>query len=125
MKSMWTTVGAVLLAIVMLGLAVYFFTRITVDPGIVYVYEIKVTDQTVTLQNVSFAASAIWYVGYSAQYDNGVLSVKIYGRAPIRFPGDRYNGFTISIPNTYKNLREVRLSGGGDFNDKVIWTSPE
>lgn len=116
--------GIIILGTALAGLAVYVLTRRTADPGTVYISQVNVTPETIELKKLSFVESAVWYVGYSTHYDNGVLTIKIYERGPIRFPGDQYDGFTLSIPNTYGNIHEIHLSGGGNFSDKVIWKSP-
>ena len=119
-----TIIATVIAVVVVLSAGLYFFTRYTVNPAIVHFDEVNVADGMITLQNGSFEGSAMWYQGYTTKYENGVLSVMIKARS-IKLPDVKNDPFTISLPNTYSGIREIRISGGGEFPDKTVWASAE
>lgn len=116
-------ISLIIFSIALIVFAVYVITKNTANPAAVHVSQVSVNEEVVVLEKVSFAGSAMWYVGYVANFADGVLSIDINVREAIRFPFDKFSPFTIVIPNNYDNIREVRLSGGSQFQDRVIWTS--
>jgi len=119
-----TIIVIFIICVAVFGLGVYFFTRYTVNPAVIHFARVRVANSMVVLENGSFAGSSMWYSGYSTKYNNGVLSVKIQARS-IKFPGATNDPFTISIPNTYGDIHKIRLSGGSNFQDRVIWVFPK
>lgn len=115
------TVGAVLGVLVLLIAGLYVFTRQSIYPSAVMVESIEVTPQTITFKNVSQSNSGMWYAGYKKTYTDGVLTVVLYAHGPIRFPGDQYDGFSIEIPNSYGDIREIRIGGGPQGTEKTVW----
>lgn len=123
MKHMWYIFGVTVTFILISGgFATYILTRHIASPYWIYVSQVNVNDQAITLEKVSFTGSSMWYIEHKVSYKNGILSVSIYTRAPIRFPGDQDNSFTIRIPNTYDGIREVRIRGKDQSDNKVIWS---
>lgn len=110
------------LAVVVTGLVAYLYAGYVVNPDVVHFAHVSEMPQAILLEGGTFAGSAMWYSGYSATYQDGVLTVTIRARS-VPLPGSMDDPFTVSIPNTYGSVREVRVSGGDGFTDKVIWTA--
>jgi hypothetical protein len=111
----------VIIILLVAGVVAYILIGYTANPTLLYVKKTTVTEGMVVLEDVSFVGSAVWYGGYSANYKDGVLSIKVRARS-IKIPGSTGGPFTITISNTYGEISEVRLSGGDPLNDKVIWS---
>ncbi len=120
MKYMWGIVIAILL-IVIIALAVYIRSY-TANPSMIHFANVTVSSEMITLRNGSFAGSSMWYSGYSAQYQSGVLSIEIHARS-VKIFGSADDPFTVSIPNTYGDIQQVQLSDGEGSNKLTIWNS--
>jgi len=69
---------------------------------------VHVTIDEVTLQGGSFAGGVLWYQGYTTSYQNGIFSVTILASS-LRLTGLQDDPGTISIPNTFGEIKEVDL----------------
>lgn len=119
-KTILIVISIILTLAIIIIAGVYFLTRFP-RPDITHFKNIQVSEKEIVLNSLRFGESAVWYAGHTTVYDNGVLTITVYGRGPIRFPGDQYNGITVTIPNTYTDLAEIRLGGGRNEEDKIIW----
>lgn len=119
-KQMWIIISVVILTVCVM--TVYFVTRQKANPNATSFRSIVVTEEMITLNTIQYASSVGWYAGENISYADGVLSVAVYVHSPIRFPGDTYlDATTIRIPNTYPDLREIRLVGAKGTNERVVW----
>lgn len=84
--------------------------------------EVTVSDTSIDMRGGYFAASAIWYAGYEAEYRDEALYVKIIvSNRERQYQGDP---FSVSIPNTYGTIKAVYLEGyQGDT--RMIWPKDE
>lgn len=125
MKNIGIAVVITVVATILITQALYLFTKYSADPNTISFKKVQVSEQMVVLETLLFSNSVGWYAGNKNSYVDGVLTIKIYVRIlPFRFPGDQHMVLTtISLPNIYPNLQEIRIDGGSRFEDKVIWMS--
>ena len=85
----------------------------------IHVSSVSVSSSTVSFTG-GFAGSAMWYNGYTATYKDGSLYLDIQVSS-IQLPGLAGDPFTVSIPNTYGDIKQIYLRGQSAEGDKQIW----
>lgn len=121
MKFVLRVAGIVVIVCILLIIGLYVFTRQSIAVSAVGVRSVEVTPQVIVLKNVSQSNSGMWYAGYRATYADGVLTVILYAHGPIRFPSDQDDAFSVEIPNSYGDVRQVRIGGGSEGATKIVW----
>ena len=115
---------AVFVPILVILVALGIFTRrYTVNPDIIQFSQVRMSKESIILQQGSFSGSSLWYCGKRVIYNEGVLVVEIFARS-VKVLGCSSDPFTILLPNIYQNIREIHL-GGGQFSEKIIWCASE
>ena len=110
-------VGIIMLGIIIIGLVILMLSKSTVRPSNVFVKDVDASDNKVTLKG-TFMDSAIKYKGYTAEYKNEELYIKIKGGL-ISF--SKTKEINISIANSYGKIKGVYLQDDTPSGNILIW----
>ncbi|MDD5527968.1 MAG: hypothetical protein PHO56_03285 [Patescibacteria group bacterium] len=99
------------------GFVIFNMTHFTVSPSIVAIRTVDVSPKTINISG-DFMASAVWQSGYKTQYSEDNLYIRIIGSNINYYHLN--GGVSLSIPNTYQNIKAVYLVGGED-GGIIIW----
>ena len=111
-------IGIVVVIVLAVGV-IYVLSHGHTSTSNIHVSSVSVSSSTVSFTG-GFAGSAMWYNGYTATYTDGSLYLDIQVSS-IQLPGMAGDPFTVSIPNTYGNIKQIYLRGQGAEGDKQIW----
>lgn len=92
-----------------------------IKPNAVIISQSNVTEESITLTG-GFADSASNYRGYSVEYHDQALYVKIKGNI-LPFPNSSGN-FNINFENKYSNVNKIYIQGSEESDRNLIWEKP-
>jgi hypothetical protein len=112
----------IILGIIIVLVVLYLFYGITEPPRWIGIIDRNVTDKKITVSG-TFGESAKAYTGYSTQYNNEKLYIKIRSTIALGYlPFLKKSGdFIISIPNKNGEIKEVYLQGDNPSENVLIW----
>lgn len=121
-KNTLIILGIILFVVIVIVLVTYFAMRYVGNSAVLHFKEIQVGEKEIVLVHPMLSNSAGFYSGKNVSYiNNGILIVTIYISPLMKFPGDHPIWQDITIPNTYPDITEIRLGGGRNGEDKIIW----
>ncbi len=108
----------IVISIIIIGVMFNMIFTFTVHPSVIFVKNVNVTNNIIAMEG-EFAASAIWFKGYRAEYHNNILYIKIKGSS-ISFP-NLSGSINISIPNKYGTINKIYLQDNVPSGNIIIW----
>jgi|GEM_PF-2583541 len=118
----FSPVALIVIAVVMIiglvgGFIIFNIVHFVVNPSSIGIRSVDVSPKVISISG-GFASSATWSAGYKTQYSNGSLYIKIIGSG-INY-SDLNGDISLSIPNTYNEIKAVYLVGAPE-SEVMIW----
>ncbi len=125
MKKLLIILGA-LIIIIIIGIASINYSKSTVNPHSIAIVDINVSDSKIDLKGMFSFSGPLSYKGYTAEYKNEALYIKIKGGL-ILFPPSPSSDpglapvINISMKNTYGNVKKIYLQGDSVSDNILIY----